>query len=104
MRYTFQQLLEYQNKRNAECDQSKVDYTVDYILARLEKTIKLFPMEKKIKIYNISSKDDEWVSYSVDTLTQVERNKIIEVLSDLGFRELKFIINDDITYLEISWE
>ena len=104
MRYTYQQLVEYQNKRNAECDQSKVDHTVDCILARLEKTVNFLPMEKKIKIYNISSKDDEWVGYSVDTLTQVERNKIIEVLSDLGFRELKFTTNDDITYLEISWE
>lgn len=104
MRYTFQQLLEYQNKRNAECDQSKVDNIVNYILDKLEKKVNLFPMDKKMRFYNVGGRDDEWISFSVDTLTQAERNKIIEVFSDLGFRGLKFIKGDEVTSLEISWE
>lgn len=105
MRYTFQQLLEYQNKRNAECDQSKVDDVVDDILDSLEKQVRFRPTEKQLIFYRFTDKKGEW-GYSIETLTQTERTKVLETLSDLGFRNLKFVKNGkiDTTYLQISWE
>lgn len=104
MRYTFQQLLEYQNKRNAECDQSKVDDVVDEVLALLENEVYCHPTAKHLKIFSFSQKKNEWRSYMA-TLTQTERNKVIEALSDLGFKELKFVIDnkDNTMYLDINW-
>lgn len=105
MRYTFQQLLEYQNKRNAECDQSKVDNVVDDVLAQLEDYVHTYPATKELNIYRFTQRENRWAN-SVATLTQVERNKVIETLSDLGFREPKFVTNneEDATHIRISWE
>ena len=50
MRYTFQQLLEFQNERNAECDESKVDAVVDYVLEELERRVKQYPMQKGVAL------------------------------------------------------
>ena len=105
MRYTFSQLLQYQNKRNAECDQSKVDAVVDEFLADLEKHVKFYPTRKRMVKYRYTSPDNKWV-HSIADLTVAERNKIIEVLSDLGFREVEFKPYNQIgdESIEISWE
>lgn len=102
MRYTFQQLLEYQNKRNIECDQSKVDAVVDDVLAQMENKLSLYPTIKRVEIYNFTYQG--WV-HQLNGLTQAEQNEIIYTLLELGFAYAKFERNDaERLYIKISWE
>lgn len=104
MRYTLAQLLEYQNRRNDECDQSKIDTVIDDILAQMEKEVSLFPTITQVKLYCFTLKGEKCI-HSMSELTLAERRRILIDLSNLGFSRVKFVNESDseIIYLKISW-
>lgn len=103
IRYSFQDLLKYQNELNERLDEEKVNNIINDILTELQEKIEKYPTSYAF-IYTTYFDWDKGEGFRLSQCSQAELAMIKSYLQNMGFQVKYYIDNSAyIDGLKLTW-